>query len=181
MFNRFAILLAAALFFTPMVAMADGIVVGKTELVSILSGYHGAPGADYWARLDPAATPVTLKAIAEDESVFPIARSRALTALTYFADGSTADYLAHQAGSLKNAYLRASAYDAYGQAAGTAGVKTLANGLYDDDTMVRVMSSRALSRVGGKEAASSLRKAIASERNSTARSIMKKSLDSIQE
>ncbi len=176
MLKKIMAALIAALVIAPIAARAEGIVMEKADLISVLSGYHGGPEASYWMRLDPTTTVATLKAIIEDETVFPIARSRAMRGLEALGGDEGTAYLAGLTKSLTNNYLRASAYDAYGRAAGEKGVATLANGLSDSDTMVRVMTSRRLSRIGGDEARTLLKKALAGEENPTARAIMEKSL-----
>lgn len=176
MFKHLLAALVAAIIVAPSVSLAGGVVVEKEDLVSVLSGYHGGPDASYWERLDPTTTIATLKAIIEDESVFPIARSRAMAGLILIDGGDGTAYLGQLTKTMTNNYLRASAYDAFGRAAGEKGITTLANGLSDKDTMVRVMTSRRLSRIGGEEARTALKKALATEENPTARKIMEKSL-----
>ena len=175
MIRKLMIASLAALLMVPAAAWAQGIVVEREEMISVLSGYHGGPGAEYWQRLDPAATRATLRAIIEDETVFPVARSRAMRALTH-VDGAAADYLGARAASEKNTYLRAAAYDAHARAAGEQALPALANALNDSDAMVRIMAARNLSRLAAPEAKQSLRRAMETENNGVARSIMMRSL-----
>lgn len=165
----------AALLIVPAAWAQQGIVVEREEMISVLSGYHGAPGAEYWQKLDPASTRATLRAIIEDGSVFPVARSRAMRALTY-VDGQAGEYLGARAANEKNTYLRASAYDAHARAAGEGALPALTGALNDSDAMVRIMAARNLSRIGTPEAKQTLRRAMESEKNGVARSIMSRSL-----
>ena len=106
---------ALALLIFPSTGSAQGIVMDYDGLVSVLSGFHGGPDADYWKKLDFESTKAMLITISDDETLNTIVRSRALLALTHFPSQGTTAHLSNITAGGKIAYMRASALDAYSQ------------------------------------------------------------------
>ncbi|MBF0291056.1 MAG: HEAT repeat domain-containing protein [Nitrospinae bacterium] len=177
--HLFCALTALSLVFAS-TSFAQDVVVSYGDMVSVLSGRHGMPEGDYFARLKPDSARETLIKIAGDEKVFPVARARALLALTHFKTSETASIVADKAVNDKNAYIRSSAYEALGNMEGEKAVKTIGEGLKDTDVMVRLSAIRSLGRIGGQEAQKLMEDNLPLEKNPTASSVMKKSLEQIR-
>lgn len=159
---------------------AQDILVPYGDMVSILSGRHGMPESDYFARLKPDPARETLMKIAGDEGVFPVARARAMLALTYFKTADTAKLVADKAANDKNPYMRSSAYEALANMEGERAIKALGAGLKDSDVMVRLSAIRSLGKVGGPEAKKLIEDNAQEEKNPTAAAVMKKSLEQMR-
>ena len=159
----------------PSTGVAQGIVIEYDGLVSVLSGFHGGPDADYWKKLDYESTKAALVTISDDETQNTIVRSRALLALVHFPSQSTADHLSSVTASSRIAYMRASALDAYSQLNdGKIGVIKAA--LSDDAVIVRLQAVRTLSAMGGSDARLALEEAKGKEKNKTALSVIETAL-----
>lgn len=177
--HPFYALIAFSLVFTS-TSFAQDVVVPYGDMVSVLSGRHGMPESDYFARLKPELARETLIKIAGDEKVFPVARARAMLALSYFKTGETASLVADKAVNDKNAYIRSSAYEALARMEGEKAIKTIGEGLKDADVMVRLSAIRSLGRIGGQEAKQMMEDNLPAEKNPTASAVMKKSLEQIR-
>ena len=171
---------AAMLFTISGPALAQDVVVDHDNMVSVLSGYHGMPGADYWARLEPEQALETLMNIANDPAVFTVVRARALSALTHFKNEAVTNLLVDKARNDKVAYMRSAAYEAIAKAEGPAATASLAEALKDTDVMVRLTAVRSLRKIGTPEAKAALRTGIEIEKNPTARSVMTSTLEQMK-
>lgn len=175
----FYALMALSLVFAP-ASFAQDVVVSYGDMVSVLSGRHGMPDSDYFARLNPGPAKETLAKIAGDENVFPVARARAMLALANFRSVETAALVADKAANDKNPYIRSSAYEALGNMEGANAVKAIGEGLNDADVMVRLSAIRSLGRVGGPEARKLIEDNMQVEKSPTASAVMKKSLEQMR-
>lgn len=175
----FSALTALSLLFAS-TSFAQDVVVPYENMVSVLSGHHGMPNSAYFARLKPDAARETLMKIAGDETVFPVARARAMLALAYFRSEDAAGMVADKAVNDKNPYMRSSAYEALGDMEGEKAVKTIGEGLKDADVMVRLSAIRSLGKIGGAEAKKLMEDNLPAEKNPTAAVVMKKSLEQMR-
>lgn len=158
-------------------AGAGGLVISYDSLVSALSGYHEMPDADYWARLEPAATRDMLMKMVDDQDVFTPVRARAMRALVYYSNGEVDRFLAARTGGETTPYLRSSAYEALAVMKGPDAAADLRRGLADSDIMVRLTAVRNLRKLGTAEARKALELRLSDERNPTARYVIEKSLE----
>lgn len=172
----FSALTALSLVFAS-TSFAQEVVVPYENMVSVLSAHHGMPDSAYFARLKPDTAKETLMKIAGDETVFPVARARAMLALVYFRSDDAASLVADKAVNDKNPYMRSSAYEALGDMEGEKAVKTIGGGLKDSDVMVRLSAIRSLGKIGGAEAKQLIEDNLTAEKNPTAATVMKKSLE----
>ena len=161
-------------------SFAQDVVVPYENMVSVLSGHHGMPDSAYFARLKPDTARETLMKIAGDETVFPVARARALLALAYFKTDAATSMVADKAANDTNPYMRSSAYEALGNMEGASAVKTIGAGLKDSDVMVRLSAIRSLGKIGGAEAKKLLEDNLPAEKNSTAAVVMKNSIEQMR-
>lgn len=175
----FSALIAFSLVFAS-TSFAQDALVPYGDMVSVLLGRHGMPDSDYFARLKPDPARETLMKIAGDENVFPVARARAMLALSYFRNRETTRMVADKAANDKNPYMRSSAYEALGNMEGASAVKTIGEGLKDADVMVRLSAIRSLGRIGGQEAKKLIEDNMQVEKNPTAAAVMKRSLEQIR-
>ncbi|MBI4666811.1 MAG: HEAT repeat domain-containing protein [Nitrospinae bacterium] len=177
-----AALAVLTLVFAPSVgrAQAGTVVVPYENMVSVLSAYHGMPGKDYWAKLNPEATRATLIGISNDEKLFPAVRARAMLALAYFKNDEAVSLVVKKSKGDLNPYIRATAIEALAALEGEKAVTSVGPGLEDVDVMVRISAIRALKKIGTPEAKKTLEGAMATEKNPTARSILQKSLGDIR-
>ncbi|MGK7346302.1 MAG: HEAT repeat domain-containing protein [Candidatus Nitrospinota bacterium M3_3B_026] len=160
-------------------AFAQGAVVSYEDLVSVLSGYHGAPDREYWAGLEPETARENLLRMIDDPEVFTVVRARAMTALTYFDGAEVERLLEGKMKTEKNPYLRASACEALVRAKGQRALQDLSEALSDEDVMVRLTAVRSLRKLGGPKAREIIREKMDSEKNDTARKVMMKTLEQI--
>lgn len=177
--HLFSALIAFSLVFAS-TSSAQDILVSYGDMVSVLSGRHGMPDSGYFIRLEPKSARETLMKIAGDENVFPVARARAMMALSYFKTGETVRMVAEKAVNDKNPYMRSSAYEALGNMEGESAVKILGEGLKDSDVMVRLSAIRSLGRIGGQEAKKLIEENAQVEKHPTASAVMKKSLEQMR-
>lgn len=177
--HLFYALMAFSLVFAS-TSFAQGTQVPYDDMISILSGRHGMPESAYFARLEPKSATETLMKIAGDESVFPLARGRAMQALTYFKSSEASRMVADKAVNDKNPYMRASAYEALANIEGARAVKTISEGLKDTDVMVRISAIRSLGMVGGQEAKKTIEDNMQVEKHPTVSAVMKKSLEQMR-
>ena len=161
-------------------SFAQDVVVPYENMVSVLSGHHGMPNSTYFARLKPDTARETLMRIAGDETVFPVARARAMLALANFRSDEAASMVAGKAANDPNPYMCSSAYEALGDMEGTSAVKTIGEGLKDSDVMVRLSAIRSLGKIGGQEAKKLMEDNLPAEKNPTASAVMKKSLEQMR-
>lgn len=178
--NTLLAVIAALILLSPSLGAAQDVVVPYENLVSVLSGYHGAPGPDYWERLEPESTKQNLMRIVEDPEVFTVVRARAMTALTYFDGEEVESLLTQKARTEKTGYMRAAAYEALAEAKGKGATRALGEALQDEDTIVRLTAVRSLRKIGGPEAKKVLREGMEREKNPTARSVMSKALEQMR-
>jgi hypothetical protein len=176
------LLLALTAFFTVLSSpsLAQDVVVPYENMVSVLSGFHGMPGKDYFDRLKPDAARETLMKIVGDEQVFPVARGRAMLALAYFKNDDALNLVTGKVMGDKNPYLRSSALEALTNMEGAKAVKTIGAGLKDSDVMVRLSAIRSLKKIGGDEARKLIEESLAEEKNPTAAVVMKNSLEQMR-
>lgn len=172
--------MAALLTFSSSPSSAQDIVVPYENMVSVLSGFHGMPGKDYFDRLKPDTARETLMKIAEDEQVFPVARGRAMLALSYFKNSDALNLVTGKAMYDKNPYLRSSALEALTNMDGANAIKTIGAGLKDSDVMVRLSAIRSLKKIGGDDARKLMEESLSEEKNPTASAVMKKSLEQMR-
>lgn len=177
--HLFSALVAFSLVFAS-TSFAQDVLVPYDDMISILSGRHGMPENSYFAKLQPDAARETLMKIAVDEKVFPLARGRAMLALTYFRSGEASRLVADKAVNDKNPYMRSSAYEALANMEGATAVKTISEGLKDPDVMVRISAIRSLGMVGGQEAKKTIEDNIQVEKHPTVSAVMKKSLEQMR-
>jgi len=161
-------------------AQAQDVVVSQENLTSVLSGYHGMPGPDYWARLEPVATRATLTAIADDSSAFVAVRARALMALAYFNDESVSAYLESKVKNEPEPYVRSAACSAVARARGEKAVPLLSEALEDSEVIVRLSAVRSLSAIGTDEARNALKSRLSAETNTTAKSVITHALEQMR-
>lgn len=178
--NPIAAALAATLLMLSGPAFAQGAVVSYEDLVSVLSGYHGAPDREYWAGLEPETARENLLRMIDDPEVFTVVRARAMTALTYFGGVEVERLLEKRMKTEKNPYLRASACEALVRAKGQRALPDLSEALSDEDVMVRLTAVRSLRKLGGPEAMEVIRQRVDGEKNDTARKVMMKTLEQMR-
>ena len=167
---------ALALLVFPSTSAAQGIVIDYEGLVSVLSGFHGGPDADYWKKLDFESTKTSLVKISNDEGLNTMVRSRALLALAHFPSQSTTAHLSDITTDGKVAYIRASALDAYSRLNSGKEIDVIKGALSDEAVIVRLQAVRTLSLIGGQEARLALLEAKEKEKNKTALSVIERAL-----
>ncbi len=166
--------------FAPAQSFAQNVVVSYEDLISSLSGYHEAPDADYWNRLEPGSTKANLLRIVNDEHVLTIVRARALTALTYYEGEDALNAIKRTATDNPSAFMRSAAYEALSTSRTKMLAPLIARGLDDGDVMVRLSAVRSLRKIGTDEAMRALEKRLGTENNSTARSVISKTLNQMR-
>ncbi len=174
-------ILTTAILFASASAYAGDIIVPRDELVSILSGYHDTPGEDYWMKLDPGQTRETLKSITDDPTVFTPVRARALIALTYFGNDEVSGLLSNKLRTETLPYLRSAACEALSRLKGEESLPELKDALNDQNVMVRLTAIRSLRRLGTDNAKQTLQNRLATETNTTAKSVIQRALTQMEQ
>ncbi len=177
---RYLLLAVALMTLIPVTSPAQEVQVTKKNLVSVLSGYHEAPGEEYWRNLEPETTKTTLIDIATDTTVFTIARARALLALQYFADDESMAVVAERAVNDPVPYMRATAVEALSDMKGEKRVELLSKTLSDKELMVRLTAINSLKTIGTAEARSALENHNGVETDKSAREIIGKALSEMK-
>ncbi|MBI5815837.1 MAG: HEAT repeat domain-containing protein [Nitrospinae bacterium] len=178
--NIFTAALAAFVLAFAHVSFAGGAVVPYENMVSVLSGHHGAPGDEYWSKLDADHTREVLLKISGDEKVHTIVRARAVLALAHFRTEQTAAVITQKAKSDSLPYLRSAAFESLAKSEGENALKALSDGLKDSDVMVRISVARSIGKIGGAEAKKTLKGSLGSEKDSTAKSVMEKTVEQMR-
>ncbi|VAX22962.1 hypothetical protein MNBD_NITROSPINAE01-791 [hydrothermal vent metagenome] len=175
-----AVLVITIVLFAPAQSFAQNVVVSYEDLISSLSGYHETPDADYWNRLEPGSTKASLLRMVNDERVLTIVRARALTALAYYGSEDAINAIKTTATNNPSAFMRSAAYEALSMSRTKMAAPLIARGLDDADVMVRLSAVRSLRKIGTDEAVRALEKRLGAENNSTARSVISKTLKQMQ-
>ena len=178
MMRIFAGALMAMLSLTSIHAMAQGAVTATEDGVrTALSGYHDAPGAEYWAGLEPESARRVLLNLSSNPDEMIHIRTRATIALSNYPSERVKEYLFERAEKEQRGYVRAAVIRSLSRVAGKEALPVLTKALSDKDGVVKLSAIRSLPEVGGQEAYQALKSGSQAEKDAAAVDAYQRSLN----